>query len=128
MMNNKKRIYNYVEKRTSFYSIFSFNCLLLTTTTPADVEQLKAKILLLREDVSRIELNLATSEKKFKKGILVATIGYSLVITGGLMLGRENDQLGQRLLIAGGVTGAVGTVLLVDSFKYLGRAGRKKGS
>ncbi len=94
----------------------------------ADVEQLKAQILLLREDVSRIELNLATSEKKFKKGILVATVGYSLVITGGLMLGRENDQLGQRLLIAGGVTGAVGTVLLVDSFKYLGRAGRKKRS
>jgi hypothetical protein len=95
---------------------------------PADIEQLKAQILSLREDVSRIELNLATSEKKFKRGILVATIGYSLVITGGLMLGRENDRLGQRLLVAGGITGAVGTVLLVDSFKYLGRAGRKKKS
>ncbi len=92
---------------------------------PADVEQLKAQVLSLRQDVSRIELNLVTSEKKFKRGILVATIGYTLVITGGLMLGRENDQLGQGLLIAGGVTGVVGTVLMVDSFKYLGRAGRK---
>jgi hypothetical protein len=95
---------------------------------PADVEQLKAQVLSLRQDVSRIELNLTTSEKKFKRGILVATIGYSLVITGGLMLGRQNDQLGQGLLVAGGVTGALGTVLMVDSFKYLGRAGRKKGS
>jgi hypothetical protein len=41
------------------------------------------------------------------------------------MLGRSNDQLGQGLLVAGGVTGAVGTVLMIDSFKYLGRAGRK---
>lgn len=95
---------------------------------PADVEQLKAQVLTLSQDVSRIEINLVTSEKKFKRGIIVATIGYALVITGGLMLGRENDQLGQGLLIAGGVTGVVGTALMVDSFKYLGRAGRKKGS
>jgi hypothetical protein len=94
--------------------------------SPTDVEDLKKQVLLLQQDVDNIQLNLATSQKKFKRGILVATIGYTLTITGGLMLGRQNDQLGQGLLIAGGVTGAVGTVLLVDSFKYLGRAGRKR--
>jgi hypothetical protein len=94
--------------------------------TPADAEDLKKQVLLLQHDVENIQLNLETSEKKFKRGILVATIGYTLTITGGLMLGRENDKTGQVLLVAGGATGAVGTVLLVDSFKYLGRAGRKK--
>lgn len=89
-------------------------------------ERLKRQLLELRTDVDQIQLNLSTAEKKFKRGILVATIGYTLTISGGLMLGRKNDQAGQALLVAGGVTGAFGTVLLVDSFKYLGRAGRKK--
>lgn len=95
---------------------------------PADVEQLKTQVLSIQQDVNRIQLNLGTAEKKFKRGIVVATLGYTLTITGGLMLGRQNDQLGQGLLIAGGATGALGTVLMVDSFKYLGRAGRNKGS
>lgn len=43
---------------------------------PVELEQLKAQVLSLRQDVSRIELNLTTSEKKFKTGILVATIGW----------------------------------------------------
>jgi hypothetical protein len=104
--------------------LFSFNS--YCQQAPADVDDLKKQVLLLQQDVDNIQLNLVTSQKKFKQGILVATIGYTLTITGGLMLGRQNDQLGQGLLIAGGVTGAVGTVLLVDSFKYLGRAGRKR--
>jgi hypothetical protein len=104
--------------------LFSFNS--YCQQAPADVDDLKKQVLLLQQDVDNIQLSLATSQKKFKRGILVATIGYTLTITGGLMLGRQNDQLGQGLLIAGGVTGAVGTVLLVDSFKYLGRAGRKR--
>jgi len=91
-------------------------------------ERLKREILEMRTDVNQIQMNLTASEKKFKRGILVATIGYTLTITGGLMLGRQNDKAGQVLLVAGGVTGAVGTVLMVDSFKYLGRAGKKKKS
>jgi hypothetical protein len=94
-------------------------------TPPADLEDLRKQILALNQNVDNIQLNLSTSEKKFKRGILVATLGYTLTITGGMMLGRENDKLGQGLLIAGGATGAVGTVLMLDSFKYLGRAGRR---
>ena len=65
---------------------------------------------------------MATSENKFKRGILIATIGYSVTIAGGLMLGRKYDDAGKILLITGGA----GTVLLVDSFKYLGRPHRRK--
>jgi hypothetical protein len=95
-------------------------------TSPSSVDSLKAEVLSMKEDIKVIQVNLATSEKKFKRGIFVATLGYSITITGGLMLGRKNDELGKALLIAGGGTGVVGTVLMVDSFKYLGRAGRRR--
>lgn len=95
-------------------------------TETKDVEELKKEILLLRADVENIQLNLSQSERKFKRGIAVATIGYTMVIAGGLMLGREKDDLGKGLLIAGGVTGVTGTIMMVDAFKYLGRAGKKK--
>ena len=101
--------------------VFSFG-----QTEKNDVEELKKEILLLRADVENIQVNLTESEKKFKRGIAVATVGYSMVIAGGLMLGRENDDLGKGLLIAGGVTGITGTIMMVDAFKYLGRAGRNK--
>lgn len=91
-----------------------------------DVETLKKEVLLLRNDVNSIRANLVTSERRFKRGMLVSTIGYSVTIAGGLLLGRKQDDLGKGLLIAGGVTGVTGTVLLVDAFRYLGGAGNRK--
>jgi len=85
-------------------------------------EQFTREVLELRSEVDWVKLNLGASEKRFKRGILVATIGYSVTITGGLMLGRKNDELGKALLVAGGATGITGTFLLVDAFKFLGRA------
>jgi hypothetical protein len=113
-------------KNAICFILLLFSVSVYSQQMPSDVEELKKQVLSLQQNVDNIQLNLSTSEKKFKRGILVATIGYTLTITGGLMLGRQNDQLGQGLLIAGGVTGAIGTVLMVDSFKYLGRAGRDK--
>lgn len=89
------------------------------------IEDLKQQVLSLRADVDLISLNLQTSHTKFKQGIFVATLGYTVTIAGGLMLGRKNDELGKVLLISGGTIGCVGTVLLIDSFKYLGRVGNK---
>ncbi|MFD1001037.1 hypothetical protein ACFQ21_17050 [Ohtaekwangia kribbensis] len=98
--------------------------------TPADtlrnIEEFKKELLSLRADVANIQVNLARSEKRFKRGIAVATLGYSVTIAGGLMLGRKRDELGKGLLIAGGVTGVTGTILMVDAFKFLGRASRKR--
>ena len=92
----------------------------------ADIDSLKSAVLAMKIEVDDIKLNLAKSEKKFKRGIFVATLGYSTVISGGLLLGRKRDELGKSLLVAGGATGIVGTVLLVDSFKYLGRPLKRK--
>ena len=84
-------------------------------------DSLKQQVLALQADVNNIHLNLEKSKSKFQRGILVATLGYTVTIAGGLMLGRENDELGQGLLVAGGITGIIGTYMLVDAFKFLGR-------
>jgi RNase P/RNase MRP subunit p29 len=99
-----------------------------TQSNTVDVEQLKREVLLLQSDVENIQINLNQSQNKFKRGIALATLGYTVTIAGGLMLGRKNDDLGKGLLIAGGATGITGTIMMVDAFKYLGRAGRVKAA
>ncbi|CAN5127165.1 hypothetical protein BH09BAC3_BH09BAC3_27760 [soil metagenome] len=89
-------------------------------------DSLKMQILELELTVDQIQFNLAKSQKKFQRGIAFATVGYTVTIIGGLLLGRSQDQLGQTLLVVGGATGVTGTFMLVDSFKYLGRAGQKR--
>ena len=89
-------------------------------------DSLTNRILAIEAEVQEIQLNINTSQKKFKSGILVATIGYATTITGGLMLGRKNDSLGQTLLVTGGAIGAFGTYKMVDAFGYLSGRKRKK--
>ncbi len=91
-----------------------------------NADSLKNEIIKLRTDVDQIQLNLGKSHKQFKKGMILATIGYSVTIAGGLMLGRKNDDLGKALLYTGGAAGLGGTFMLLDSFKFLGLAAGKK--
>ncbi len=89
-----------------------------------DIDSLRRAIVRLDLQVKDIQLNIDKGQKQFKTGIIVSTIGYSVTIAGGLMLGRENDELGQALLIAGGATGLTGTFLMADAFAVM--AGKKK--
>lgn len=89
-------------------------------------ERFKKDLLAIRAEVENIQFNLGKSERRFKSGIAVATLGYTVTIAGGLMLGRKQDDLGKVLLVTGGVTGITGTFLMVDAFKFLGRAARRK--
>ena len=57
--------------------------------------------------------------------MLVATLGYTVTIAGGLIL-SENQDLGKGLLYSGGAIGVAGTALLLNGFKYIGRAGKNK--
>ncbi|MEL6561608.1 MAG: hypothetical protein AAFQ94_25700 [Bacteroidota bacterium] len=78
----------------------------------------------LKTEINAIDLRMSDANNQFKKGVLVSAIGYSVTIAGGLMLGRDNDQVGQVLLVAGGITGVTGTAILMDSFNAL--AGKRK--
>ena len=104
-----------------------FFCLLSIHQTKAQgiaADSVKQMLLNLDLQVQDIQLNIKDGHKQFKTGIIVSTIGYSVTIAGGLMLGRENDQLGQALLIAGGATGLTGTFLMADAFAVM--AGKKR--
>jgi hypothetical protein len=105
--------------------IFSIVCVNNSLGQQADLDSLKQEILALKTEMRNLELDMATGEKKFKRGILVATIGYSVTIAGGLMLGRKYDDVGKVLLVTGGTTGIIGTAMMLDSFKYLGNPYRR---
>lgn len=109
-----------------FLLLISYTASIAQEQISPSLDSLQQQILNIQADVENIQLNLGLSERKFKRGIAIATIGYSVTIAGGLMLGRKNDELGKVLLVAGGVSGITGTILMVDAFKYLGRVKRKK--
>lgn len=109
----------------SLFFFFSF----ASFSQTGSYDSLKQAILDLDQRVQQVELNLGNAQKKFRSGILIATLGYTTTITGGLMLGRRNDNLGQALLVAGGTTGVIGTYKMVDAFRFLTgskRKGKKK--
>lgn len=112
-----------VSKLSSVLSLLLFFPL-LSSAQSSSYDSLKTEIINLNLRVDEVELNLQEAKQKFQSSILIATIGYTTTITGGLMLGRKNDQLGQTLLVAGGATGLIGTYKMVDAFKYL--TGKRK--
>ena len=90
-------------------------------------DSVKNEILQMNQKIEQIQLNLGKSYKKSKWGILTATLGYSITIAGGQMLGGSNNNLGEALLYTGGAVGIAGTAILIDSFNDIGRAsGRRK--
>ena len=91
-----------------------------------NLDSLQRSIVQLQIETQDINLRMKAANRQFQTGILVSTLGYTVNIIGGLMLGRDNDDLGQALLVTGGVTGAIGTYILVDSFNVLSGKRRKK--
>ncbi len=81
-------------------------------------DSLKRAIIQLDQDLYQVELNLHQSQKQLKTGILVATLGYTVTIIGGQLLGTE-PEIGEALLYVGGATGIVGTVVLFKGFKKI---------
>lgn len=81
-------------------------------------DSLKRTIIQLDRDLRQVELNLHQSQQQLKTGILVATLGYTVTIIGGQLLGTK-PQTGEALLYVGGATGLVGTVILFKGFKKI---------
>lgn len=81
-------------------------------------DSLKRALTRVEADLYQVQLNLHQSQKQLKGGILVATLGYTVTIIGGQLLGTK-PQLGETLLYVGGATGIVGTVVLFKGFKKI---------
>lgn len=90
--------------------------------TKQEFDSLKSIVFDLKTDIGQIELNLQKSEKKLRTGMLISTIGYSVVIIGGQLLGGENNDLGEALLYTGGAIGIGGTLMLFQGFKLLNQS------
>ncbi len=88
-----------------------------------NIDSLRQEIFQMKSDIQSIQLNLNQAKKRFNAGIIVATLGYSVTIAGGLILG-ENADLGNTLLWTGGAIGVGGTFLLMQGFKFIGNAGK----
>lgn len=84
----------------------------------ANLDSLRRSIIQLDQDLYEVQLNLHNSKKQLKTGILIATIGYTVTIIGGQLLGTNPDA-GEALLYVGGATGIVGTVVLVKGFNKI---------
>lgn len=86
-------------------------------------DSLKREIMQLQLDVENTQNNLRLYSKSFKRGILTSAIGYSIVITGGVLLGTNNlSDWGQPLIFAGGVVGFGGAIMLYNSNRFILRA------
>jgi hypothetical protein len=105
----------------TFILCFASTTLQAQRSSPAD--SLKREILQLQVDVESTQNNLRLYGKSFRRGILTSAIGYSIVITGGVLLGTDNlADWGQPLIFAGGVIGFGGAIMLYGSNRFLLKA------
>lgn len=102
---------------TFFSYLFVFNINAQSQEKP-NLDSLVNAVVNLEKEIYEVKLNLHQSQKQLKTGILVATVGYSVTIIGGQLLGTR-PQLGEALLYTGGSIGIAGTVVLVKGFNKI---------
>ncbi|WP_194974048.1 hypothetical protein [Aquiflexum lacus] len=83
-----------------------------------NLDSLVNAVVKLEKEVYEVQLNLHQSQKQLKTGIFVATLGYTVTIIGGQLLGTR-PELGEALLYTGGAIGIAGTVVLVKGFNKI---------
>lgn len=83
-----------------------------------ELDSIKRAVFNLQTDVEEIQFNLYNAKKTLKTGIFIATLGYTVTIIGGQLLGT-NPQLGEVLLYTGGAIGIGGTIVLVNGFNKI---------
>ena len=105
------------------FTILILSPLAVMSQNQSQVDSLKREILQLQVDVENTQNNLRLYSKSFKRGILTSAIGYSIVITGGVLLGTDNfSEWGQPLIFTGGVVGFGGAIMLFRSNRFVLKA------
>lgn len=116
---------NFLLHKPSFllFTIFMLLPLSVMSQNQSQIDSLKREILQLQVDVENTQNNLRLYSKSFKRGILTSAIGYSIVITGGVLLGTDNfSEWGQPLIFTGGVIGFSGGIMLFRSNRFVLKA------
>lgn len=110
--------------------------LILPTISQGQDAELKDRILKLEENQEQIRLNLTKGHKQFSTGTFfliggVATTVLATVLYNKGTRNQNSDEQGKIrpspvLLCIGGGMITAGTVIQIDSHKWIGRGGRKK--
>lgn len=94
-------------------------------------DSLKARILALEEGQAKVKLNLERAHKQFKFGTMIQAAG--VIVGSAYFIKREADDLStigndtgrdETLILIGGIMVTVGTVIQIDSHKFIGRGGK----
>jgi hypothetical protein len=96
-----------------------------------DLDSLKHKILKMDLAINNIHYNMVRSHKEFQVGTLFIITGAALTTIGTLLIIDEpgdlpNNNKNPALLYAGAGMMTIGTVIQINSHKWIGRAGRKR--
>ena len=82
-------------------------------------EKLKDQLLNQQQQVDNMELAMTKYYLQNRNSQLLSVIGATLYVAGAIGMSVNQDASSVVLLAAGGVTSIIGTVLYLDSYKYL---------
>ncbi len=102
----------------SLLTVFNLNFSCAQEFSKQELDSIKREIFTIKSDVNQIQWQLSEAKKTLKTGIFIATLGYTVTILGGQLLGT-NPELGEALLYTGGAIGIAGTIVLVKGFNKI---------
>jgi hypothetical protein len=97
-------------------------CLAQTDSTEYKLHQLKQGMIYMRE-------NFNECHKEFRAGMITSFVGVAVSVGGAVTKpseridGSKNYTLQTILLIGGSAVSLIGMIVVIDSHKYIGRAG-----
>ena len=96
----------------------------------SELDSLKEKILKMDAAINTIHLNMVRSHNEFKTGTFLIIGGTALIVAGVLIRKDKDGEVVREsnnalVHIGAGVT-TIGTIIQIDSHRWLGRGGRKK--
>ena len=83
------------------------------------------RIAILEQKIDELQLNLGKAHSQYREGLHIAVGSF----VGGILLAALGEVSGvepMAYLIAGGVGVTTGSIMMIDSHKWIGRAGKFK--
>lgn len=103
------------------------------------LEEFKRRVIALETQQVAIQDNLARAHKQYSTGTMIQAAGIVLTVAGGLIFSHRllnnnyyDPKTGERIhgtpyiMYAGVVMTTAGTIIQVDSHKWIGRAGQRR--
>jgi hypothetical protein len=93
---------------------------------PIVVEERKQILdsVMMSQEIDYMKTCFTNYHKAYNQGAAVSVIGLTLATTSGILLANKTEtKLEYAMLGLGGVTSAVGMIIIIDSHKWMGRAG-----